>query len=139
MKTLFFILSLLISISACSLQSSGTLYEKLGEESGISAIVEDLIGLIGEDKQLFHFFAETKVSRFRNKLIEHLCFISDGPCVYTGDNMEDVHTGMHISEADFNRMVELLQQAMTTNQVPLPTQNLLLARLAPMRHQIVHI
>ena len=50
-----------------------------------------------------------------------------------------MHTGMNISEKDFNRVVELLINAMDEQQIPQRLQNTLLERLAPMRSEVINI
>ncbi|WP_417548986.1 group I truncated hemoglobin [Methylophaga sp.] len=126
-------------VSGCATTSQKTLYEQLGGEAGINNIVENLIQEIGQDQQVFHYFAEARVSRFKENLIEHFCAISDGPCSYTGDNMVDIHTGMNINEKDFNHLVDLLINAMDTEGIPHRIQNQLIARLAPLRKEIIYL
>ncbi|HAO25400.1 MULTISPECIES: group 1 truncated hemoglobin [unclassified Methylophaga] len=133
------LVALCLMISACASPPDTTLYKKLGGESGIENIVENLVQEIGQDKQIFHYFAEASVSRFKENLIEHFCAISDGPCKYTGDNMVDIHTGMNINEKDFNHMVDLLINAMDTEGIPHRIQNQLIARLAPLRKEIIYL
>lgn len=125
--------------TACVSTSETTLYNKLGGEQGVNNIVDNLIQEIGQDEQIFHYFAEARVSRFRKNLIEHFCAISDGPCHYTGDNMVDIHTGMNINESDFNHLVDLLINAMEAEGIPHRIQNQLLARLAPLRENIIYL
>ncbi len=103
----------------------------------IEAIADQLIQNIGHDKTIFPYFAKANVTHFRNGFIQHLCDVTNGPCNYSGDTMQAIHTGMNINESDFNHLVELLIDAMTQSKVPHRTQNKLLARLAPMRAQII--
>ncbi len=127
-----------IFLAACAVHPKPSLYEQLGGREGVALIVDHLIERIGADDKIFHFYAETKISRFREHLQGQLCAVSDGPCHYAGDSMEQVHAGMMIQEADFNHLVELLIGAMEDAGTPVPAQNRLLARLAPMRGQILH-
>lgn len=126
-------------VSGCATTSQKTLYEQLGGEAGLNNIVENLVQEIGQDQQVFHYFAEARVSRFKGNLIEHFCAILDGPCSYTGDNMVDIHTGMNINEKDFNHLVDLLINAMDTEGIPHRIQNQLIARLAPLRKEIIYL
>lgn len=116
-----------------------SLYEKLGGEAGVERIVDNFINEIGADEVVFEFFRHSDVGRFRTKITEHLCFISDGPCDYTGDSMIDVHANMAVTEAAFNRTVDLLVNAMNGAGVTHVDQNQLLARLAPLRKDIIYI
>lgn len=132
------ILSALLLLNACVSQPKTTLYDDLGGAPGIDAVVENFIQGIASDPQIFPYFADSHVSRFREKITEHFCHISDGPCTYTGDNMVDIHVGMEINENHFNRTVDLLYGAMEQENIPHHTQNRLIARLAPLRKDIIY-
>lgn len=127
-----------VMISACAATQQQSLYDKLGGEAGIDKIVTHLVQNIGHDQQVFHYFAEANVSRFKKHLAWHLCDISDGPCDYTGDSMQQIHDGMAINERDFNHLVDLLIDAMYKAGVEHRVQNQLLARLAPLRRDIIY-
>jgi hemoglobin len=119
-------------------QASSSLFDELGGTAGITRIVEGLLINISEDERIVHHFSETDIDRLNEKLIEQLCVESGGPCKYTGDSMRDSHAGFDISEADFNALVENLIAAMEAQGVPVAAQNRLLARLAPMRSDIIY-
>ncbi|MFC6806650.1 group 1 truncated hemoglobin [Methylophaga thalassica] len=68
----------------------------------------------------------------------YLCATSDGPCQYNGDSMQQIHDGMDINERDFNHLVDLLIDAMNETGISHPIQNQLLARLVPLRKQIIY-
>ena len=51
--------------------------------------------------------------------------------------MEESHKGLALTPSDFNALVENLQASMNAEAVPIPIQNRLLARLAPMRSEII--
>jgi hemoglobin len=51
--------------------------------------------------------------------------------------MHDAHKGLHLTNADFNALVEDLQAGMDKAGVSFATQNRLLARLAPMNRDVV--
>lgn len=129
-------------VSACLLAAgpamATTLYDDLGGNEGIAVVVDGFINEISYDQNIVKFFAQTDIKRLREKLEEQLCMVSDGPCEYTGDSMEDVHAGMQITTGEFNRVVELLQNAMNQAGVAYPVQNRLIKRLAPMRPEIIH-
>ncbi|WP_438970910.1 group I truncated hemoglobin [Methylophaga sp.] len=133
-----FLYCVLLMLSACATTQDKTLYDKLGGEPGMDMIVNNLVQNIGNDKQIFHYFAEANVTRFKEHLARHLCDISDGPCDYKGDSMKLIHDGMDINERDFNHLVDLLIDAMYEADVPHPVQNQLLARLAPLRKDIIY-
>ena len=51
--------------------------------------------------------------------------------------MKTTHEGMGLQNGDFNALAEDLQLSMDKEGVPFRAQNKLLAKLAPMEHQIV--
>ncbi|MEX2320449.1 MAG: group 1 truncated hemoglobin, partial [Saccharospirillum sp.] len=126
-------------IAACSTTpTKPTLYERLGEQDGIATIVDNLLFEIGGNETLLPFFAETDINRFREKLIEQLCQVSDGPCDYTGDSMAQVHAGMELNDSHFNALVTDLVVAMAEAGVDTGAQNDLLARLVPMYDEVMN-
>ncbi len=133
----------LFIIAGCTGQSAPpvsetTLYRQLGGEQGLEQLVDAFIRGIADDDRIFPYFAKADVTHFREGFVTHLCDIADGPCTYDGDSMEQIHTGMHIDEADFNRVVEILVDAMQETGIGYRTQNRLLARLAPLREGVIH-
>ncbi|WP_286270143.1 group I truncated hemoglobin [Thalassotalea hakodatensis] len=140
LKHAVWLVLLSLSVVSCSTQQSlqqNNLYQALGEREGLTTLVDQFIIEIVKDKEIFPYFAKSSVSHFREGFINHMCAISQGPCEYKGDSMIDIHTGMHITEGDFNRVVELLIRAMEHTGISYPVQNRLLARLAPMREEVI--
>lgn len=132
-------LALTLLIAACSTTpTQPTLYERLGEQDGIATIVDNLLFEIGGNDTLLPFFVDTDIDRFREKLIEQLCQVSDGPCDYTGDSMAQVHAGMELNDSHFNALVTDLVAAMDDAEVPTGAQNDLLARLVPMYDEVMN-
>ncbi|WP_127556892.1 group I truncated hemoglobin [Saccharospirillum alexandrii] len=126
-------------VAACSTKpTQPTLYERLGEQDGITTIVDNLLYELGGNDTLLPFFAKTDIGRFREKLIEQLCQVSDGPCEYTGDSMAQVHAGMGLNDSHFNALVTDLVAAMDEADVATGAQNDLLSRLVPMYDEVMN-
>jgi len=136
-------LSTTLTLSACATQQDSnqddSLYQALGAEQGITQIADHFIMEIAYDPRVFDRFADSNVARFREKIIQHFCFIADGPCEYTGDSMVLTHRGMDINAAEFNAVVEDLIDAMDKAGTPISAQNRLLDRLAGLRPEIMGI
>lgn len=135
---LYCILFIFLIAGCQTAPSKPTLYEQLGGMPAIESIAGNFVYEIGYDQQIVKHFEETNLDRFYGKMIEHLCMVTDGPCEYTGDSMKVVHEGMDITEAEFNRIVELLINAMNRAEIPVRLQNRILARLAPLRGDIIY-
>ena len=136
MRRLLFIC---LFLSACSQMPvrDVSLYESLGEQAGLTRIVEGMLLNIAKDPRIVRHFANVDIGLWRDKLVEQMCVETGGPCTRTGDSMEEIHKGLQLTRSDFNALVEDLIAAMEAQGVPVPAQNRLLARLAPMRGQII--
>ncbi|OUS70836.1 group 1 truncated hemoglobin [Pseudoalteromonas sp. A601] len=138
MKNVLFLL-FLFTLTACTSASKLSLYQQLDGQKGIERLVDSFINQIGNDDTILPYFTHANVAHFRAGFITHLCSITNGPCEYKGDNMVDIHTGMHISERDFNRVVDLLINAMDEQHISHSVQNQILAKMAPLRAEIINI
>lgn len=133
--------SLSLLMTACGAgyvpKSSPTLYDKLGGEPGVSAIIQGTLEYTLQDPRIAHTFENSNVPRVEKLLIEQICDLTGGPCEYSGQTMERSHRGLELTTLHFNALVENMQKAMDGENVPFATQNKLLAILAPMHTDIV--
>lgn len=134
------VLWMLIAVLAGCAQTppqDDSLYQGLGQHAGIQRIVEGTLLNIAHDKRIVAHFRNIDPLRLRDKLVEKVCVEAGGPCRYTGDSMAESHKGQHLTRSDFNALVEDLIDAMDAEHIPVPTQNRLIARLAPMRGEVI--
>lgn len=104
---------------------------------GIGRIVADLVRGIKRDQRIADIFREADFARLERTLGEQFCFILNGGCDYTGRDMKKVHEDHGVTTAEFAALVELLQDAMDAERVPSWAQNRFLAKLAPMKRDVV--
>ena len=114
-----------------------TLYADMGGKAGMDRLVEVSVDKYLADPRIKDIFSESNIERIRAELKDQFCMIADGPCAYTGHSMTATHKGLHLTNANFNALVEDLQDAMEECDIGFATQNRFLARLAPMQHQVV--
>jgi hemoglobin len=119
-------------------QPDNTLYRALGEKPGLTRLMDDFVPRLFTDPRMQPFFEGVKQEQLKQQLIDQLCQVSGGPCVYKGADMRGAHGNMEITKADFNALVEVLQDAMAAQRIDFRIQNRLLARLAPMHRDIVN-
>ena len=133
------VLTLMLSFAgvAAPATASTRLYDDLGGEAGVVAVVDQFLFNLADDKRINHFFVDTNLKRFRDKLIEQFCALSGGPCTYSGDSMAESHAGMGVNPAAFNALVEDLIEAMEKCSIATGAQNRLLALLAPMHKDVI--
>lgn len=128
----------LLLLAACATSRPPRLYDALGGAPGIERLVDALSNEYHADPVLGPLFADADRDYFKARLGEQICAISDGGCEYTGLSMEEAHSGMDLSEAEFNTFVAASRRAMTRAGFAIGVQNRLLARLAPMREDVIH-
>ncbi len=134
------VLSLAVGLTGYSSAQAAddALFQGLVKQGGIAGLVDGYLEVCANDSRVGPVFAHSDIPHLREKLVEYICVLSGGPCEYTGDPMDVVHGGLNITEAQFNAGVENLQEAMARLNLPEATQNRLLARLAPLRREIIY-
>lgn len=135
-RTRLLVAMLLLGLSG-AVQADDSLYQQLGGKQGISNVMAEMLYEIAGDDRIADQFADTDIDHLHQMLTEQVCEISGGPCSYSGDDMVKVHTGLNITNADFNALVENLIIAMEREEVPTTAQNRLLSLLADMHHEVV--
>ena len=120
-----------------SAHAADTLYEALGSLDGITKIVSDCIDLSVADPRIAETFDDTNIVRLKKLIVDQICALTGGPCQYKARNMQSSHKHLKLTNAHFNAMVEDLQIAMDRSNIPMRTQNRLLAILAPMQRDVV--
>ena len=61
-----------------------SLYERLGGQGAIVAVVDDFVGNVAADNRINKFFGKTDIPRLKRLLVEQICAGTGGPCTYTG-------------------------------------------------------
>ena len=114
-----------------------SLYDRLGGQPAITAVVDDFVGNVAADTRINGFFAKTDIPRLKRLLVEQICAGSGGPCTYTGRDMKTAHANMGVNDAHFGALVEDLVKTLDKFKVPAQEKKELLGVLGPMRPQIV--
>jgi hemoglobin len=121
-------------------QQQKTLYQRLGGYDALAAVTDDFVGRLATDPQLKHFFAGHNtegLTRIRQHVIDFLCKATGGPCAYTGQDMKTAHTGLGITEKDWNVSVKHLVATLDKFQVPEKEKSEVIAALSGLKGDIV--
>jgi hemoglobin len=70
-------------------------------------------------------------------VIDFLCKATGGPCAYTGQDMKTAHTGLGITEDDWNVSVKHLVATLDKFQVPEKEKSEVIAALSGLKGDIV--
>ena len=119
-----------------------TVFHHIGGKKAIKAVVDDFVGRCAADTRINSFFAKTaaskkRLAKFKKNLVDQICQATGGPCKYRGKNMAVAHRGMGIKEEHFSALVENLVASLDKFQVKEDDKNAILAKLGPMKDQIV--
>jgi len=113
------------------------MWEAFHGAEGVSRIVDGLIDRSVADPRIAETFVAHDLVRLRRVLKEQFGYILGGPSTYTGRDMETTHRDLGLQPSDMGALVENLQIAMSDEGVAFPAQNRFLAKLAPMRRDVV--
>ncbi|MFZ2387083.1 MAG: group 1 truncated hemoglobin [Polaromonas sp.] len=113
------------------------LYKAFGEKSGLVSLMDDFMTRLLADPRTGPHFKPANQQRVKEQLVEQLCALGGGPCVYKGADMKTAHVNLEVTKSDFNALVEVLQRSMDAKGIPFTRQNQMLALLAPMHRDII--
>lgn len=111
--------------------------EAFGGRDGIRRISDRTLELSESDPRITEIFKAHDMVRLRRTLFEQFCFILNAGCDYSGRDMKAAHKEMGLRIGDLNALVENLQRAMRESDVSFHAQNQFLAKLAPMKGNVV--
>ena len=120
--------------------AGASLYTRLGGYDALVAVTKDFIGRLATDPQLAKFFTglnDTSKARVEAHVIDFLCVATSGPCIYTGQDMKTAHTGLHITDADWNISAAHLTETLNKIKVPQKEQSEVMAAISGLKGDIV--
>jgi hemoglobin len=120
--------------------ASQSLYTRLGGYDALAAVTKDFIGRLATDPQLAKFFTglnDTSKARVEAHVIDFLCVATGGPCIYTGQDMKTAHTGLHLTDADWNISAAHLTETLNKFKVPEKEQNEVMSAISSLKGDIV--
>ncbi|MDB5430383.1 MAG: group 1 hemoglobin [Caulobacter sp.] len=117
--------------------SDQAVFEAFHGKAGIQRIAEAAIDRSVADPRIAEVFKGIDIAKLKTHLAQQLCYVLGGGCAYTGRDMASSHKDLGVNMAEMNALVENLQWAMDKEGVPFRAQNKLLAKLAPMKKDVV--
>jgi len=129
-----------VAPQTANMPAEKSLYQRLGGYDALAVVTDEFITRLATDAQLGRFFTglsnDSKV-RVRQHVIDFLCVATGGPCKYTGRDMRTAHTGLNISEADWNKSVEYLVETLDKFKVPEKEKSQVLGAISGLKADIV--
>ena len=116
--------------------AAGSLYERLGGTAKVTAVVGETIDKIATSPRTRRSFDEVDVKRVKGLLVQQICSLTGGGCMYVGDTLKDVHGGQGLTSAEIYQLVEVLRGTMRNYDIPLSARNELLAILNATKREV---
>jgi hemoglobin len=97
-----------------------SLYRRLGGYDVIAAVIDDLFARLRTDAAFARFASGRSLdshNRARQLLVDQMCELSGGPCVYIGRDMKTSHNGLGITAAEWDANMTYADAALVKNSV----------------------
>jgi hemoglobin len=120
-------------------ESSKPLFERLGGQPAIEAVVTDFMKNVAADERINAPFAVADLDLLHKRLVEFICVATGGPCKYTGRSMLEAHRGMGVTKAQFTAIAEDLVKTLDALHVPEKEKGEVLGAIAPLGKDIVEV
>lgn len=114
-----------------------TLFARLGGQAAINAVVAEFVDTTGTDPRISQYFTNVDKEKLKTAMYVHVCSITGGGCTYEGKSMLAAHTGMKLSQADFDAFLDDLALTLNKLKVPEPQHGELVAAFRAMQADVV--
>ena len=82
-----------------------SLYQRLGGYDTIAGVIDDMFSRLRTDPQFQRFGVGRSVdshNRSRQLLVDQICALAGGPCLYLGRDMKTSHGGLAITTSEWD-------------------------------------
>jgi hypothetical protein len=104
-------------------KAGGTLWERLGGESGVGGIIDDITKVAGKDPKV-DFNRNGKwqptpadLELFRKHMVQFVSALTGGPFKYEGVDMRETHKGMGITNAQYDAFLDDVDKVLADHNV----------------------
>jgi len=119
--------------------TQASLYERLGGQSGIAAIVEDIWKNHISNPLIKQRYEASDPENVKRLVREMFGAGTGGPETYTGKDMLSAHKGMNISDEEFVAVIDDVLDAMDKNNAEQAEKDEVLCILYSMKGEIAHV
>lgn len=120
-----------------SVTAEKTLFEKVGGDAAIEALVERLYAKILSDQMINYLFKNTDMGRQKGMMRQFLHALTGGPVGYNGKQMRDAHSGLGITEDQFLCVAGHVKTSLEELEVAGELQDLIMGAVAGFKDDIV--
>ena len=120
--------------------ASKTLYQRIGGYDTIAGVVDDFLKQLQADPAFARFGqgrGENSLMRGRQLVVDQICNLTGGPCVYIGREMRPAHKGLAITAAEWESAGKKMGMALQKFKVSEPDAKEFAAMIEKLRADIV--
>ncbi|MDS0476084.1 group 1 truncated hemoglobin [Natrinema sp. 1APR25-10V2] len=114
-----------------------SLYERLGGEDAIAAVVDEFYDRVMADEQVAGYFDDVDMEKQRAHQTQFISSVAGGPVEYSGEEMAAAHASMGITPSDFQAIATHLDDALAEFDVADDDREAVLEAIASYRSDIV--
>lgn len=117
-----------------------SLYHRLGGYDMIAQIVDDFGPKLGKDPKIAPLVAGLSAEhRMRNRqlIVDQICQLTGGPCIYIGRSMLSSHQGLGITEDHFKQAGALMLETLDKFKIGEPERSELMGVIGKLAPDIV--
>ena len=117
-----------------------TLYQRMGGYDVIAGVVDSFIHQVGEDPAFKRFGggrSHSSLVATRQLIVDQLCNLTGGPCMYIGRPMKMAHAGLEITQQEWETSMKFWKTSLEKSEVGEPEQKEFLAIIENLRKDIV--
>ena len=114
-----------------------TIFDRLGGHEAVESVVDDFYDRVLADERVVHHFEDADTTALRAHQVQFISMVTGGPVQYTGDDMEEAHRGIGITDEEFDAVATHLDTALDENGVADEDRERVLAQVEELRPGIV--
>ncbi|HVV09946.1 group 1 truncated hemoglobin [Amycolatopsis sp.] len=114
-----------------------SIYEQIGGQEALIAVVDDFYVRVLADPGLAGFFEGTNLPRLKGMQVEFFAAALGGPPEYSGRSMKEVHRGRGIGQHEFDLVAKHLTESLQAAGVPQDIVDAIISAVAPLSKEIV--
>lgn len=117
-----------------------TLYQRMGGYDVIAGIVDDFISQLRDDPVFQRFGGGRSMDslhRTRQLVVDQICFLAGGPCVYIGRDTKTAHEELKITDAEWDASIKKFKASSDKFKIAEPEKKDFLTMIEKLRSDVV--
>ena len=123
--------------NSTSTQQKPTLFDRLGGETNVRKIVNDVLDKNSSNPLIAHHFSNIDMKGLKQKAFEFFSMGTGGPHQYSGRDMRTAHANMNITVEEYDSATDDTLSALDENGIGQVEKNEVLAILEYLKGDIV--